>query len=89
MKHLHNAEKLKAMQCGLINLQNLVQRNQQTLFVAMTIPDKATAYADHIDFQEFKNLNLITYLAEIPGVQMPRLDLAIKDSIRQGTKDVY
>lgn len=88
-KHQHSAEKLSAMRCGLVNLQNQAQSNRQTLFVAMVVPDKASAYSEHIDFQEYTHVDLIAYLAQMPGIHLPRLDQAIKVLVRQGVQDIY
>lgn len=72
--------------CNLLDLQRRVQANGTTLFLALLIPDKTTAYRDVID-------------APIPPSVLPRvispqlnvLDVTavLRQAIAQGVPDVY
>jgi len=51
-----NESRIQKGLCGLINLQNKVQSNNVTFFVALIAPDKSSAYSDHSQsFRDKKN----------------------------------
>ncbi|NIQ00302.1 MAG: hypothetical protein GWM98_07590 [Nitrospinaceae bacterium] len=76
-------------QCYIAHLQNQVQQNGKTFFIALAVPDKTTAYEDHIEFQDIKNINLLKLLDTDPRLQILNLDHAFKAKIKEGVKDLY
>lgn len=81
--------KRAGIRCKLVNMQNLVQQNGKTLFVAMVVPDKLTAYAKYLQDQSLAKLSPIGYLAQDPWLHVVRLDLALQAVIDSGGVDVY
>jgi hypothetical protein len=78
-----------AARCRLIDLQNRVQANGRTYFVAMIAPDKLTAYSDFLADRRLAALSRLERLAADPALHLPRIDLALKRAIRDGVADVY
>jgi len=81
--------KIAGIQCTLINMQNLVQKNGKTLFVALIVPDKLSAYSRYLKDQSLANLSVIERLASNPSLHLARIDLAINAAVDKGVVDVY
>lgn len=75
------------MQCQLRKLQQSVQANGKTLFVALPIPDKLSAYHDDLVDQSPPS-GVIDSLTD-PSLNRPRLEKAIRAEITAGEIDVY
>jgi len=75
--------------CRLIELQNRVQANGQTFFIALIAPDKLSAYDDLLADRSLAGLSRIDLLARDPALHLPRIDLALRQAIRDGVTDVY
>jgi acetyltransferase AlgX (SGNH hydrolase-like protein) len=84
----YNEARIKKGLCGLINLQNKIQSNNKTLFVALIAPDKLSAYSDHSKSFRNKGNSLFYYFSKQP-VNLPRVDLALNKEIEKGIVDVY
>ncbi len=80
---------LANIRCNLINAQNLVQKNGKTLFVAMVVPDKLSAYSRYLKDQSYADTSIIDRLASSPSLHLVRIDKALKDTIDEGVVDVY
>lgn len=89
MKKRWDEAKIASIQCKFINLQNLVQGNGETLFVAMVVPDKLTAYSKYLKDQSLAGLSVIDRLASNPSLHLVRIDRAIKAAIDDGLVDIY
>lgn len=79
----------ESARCRLIELQNRVQANGQTYFIAMIAPDKLSAYDDFLVDRSLAGLSHIDRLARDPALHLPRIDLALRRAIRDGVTDVY
>lgn len=77
------------IRCNLADLQNRVQANGRTFFVAMVAPDKLSAYADLLADRQYANLSRLDLVARDPALHLPRLDQRLREAIRAGTVDVY
>lgn len=75
------------MRCQLLKLQEAVQANGRTLFVALPIPDKLSAYhADLVD----RNLPAgIVERIDDPRLNRPKVEKPIRAAIEAGEIDVY
>ena len=74
--------------CQLSLIQAEVEGNGRTLFVVVVVPDKSSAYAPYLS-PEVQQPNALEVLAQVPGLHLLRLDLALGAAISAGTKDVY
>jgi hypothetical protein len=81
--------KLAGIRCQLANMQNLVQKNGKTLFVAMLVPDKLTAYSRYLQDRSLADLSVIERVASNPSLHVVRIDRAIKAAVDAGEVDVY
>ena len=81
--------KLASIQCQLIKMQNMVQQNGKTLFIAMLVPDKLSAYSKHLTDQSLANISVMNRLASNPALNLARVDGPIQALIDQGVVDVY
>ena len=78
----------RAMRCRLAAYQREVAANGTTAFVFVLVPDKSTAYARFLPPAPWL-IDAAERLADLPGLNMPRLDLALRSAIAGGTRDVY
>jgi SGNH hydrolase-like domain, acetyltransferase AlgX len=62
-----------AAACDLQRLQDRVQANGRTAFLAMIVPDKLTVYAPFLPYRDFDGLSHLDRLAEAPGLNLVRL----------------
>lgn len=79
----------ESARCRLIDLQNRVQANGQTYFIAMIAPDKLSAYDDLLADRSLAGLSRIDLLARDPALHLPRIDVMLRQAIRDGVTDVY
>lgn len=90
---LHKARWTPAMwetiRCNLVAMQNRVQANGATYFIAMVAPDKLTAYSEWLVNRDLSALSHLDRLAADPALHVPRLDLALRRVIRDRVTDVY
>jgi hypothetical protein len=63
--------------CDLARVQDRVQANGRTAFLAMIVPDKLTVYAPFLSDGRFATLSHLDRLAEIPSVNLVRVDRAL------------
>lgn len=82
-------KQVASIRCRLLNMQELVQKNGKTLFVAMLVPDKLSAYSQYLKDRGYADLGVIERLAADGSLHVPRLDLAMKAAIDGGMVDVY
>ncbi len=64
----------RAAICDLARMQDRVQANGRTVFLAMIVPDKLTVYAPFLPDRRFATLSHLDRLAEIPSVNLVRVD---------------
>ena len=60
--------------CSLLRLQQRVQANGKTLFLAMVAPDKLTAYAPYLADASFRHLSRLDVLDQYPALHLVRFD---------------
>jgi len=77
------------IRCNLVDLQNRVQANGYTFFIALVAPDKLSAYSEWIEDQRYARLSRFDLLAVDPDLHLPRVDLSLKTAIRNNVLDVY
>ncbi len=78
---------IEEMQCQLLRLQRAVQANGKTLFLALPIPDKLSAYHDDLVDQS-PPPGVIDQLTD-PRLNRPQVEKAIRAEIIAGEIDVY
>lgn len=88
-KRTWDEKQLASIHCRLANMQDLVQKNGKTLFVAMLVPDKLSAYSRYLKDRSYAGFGVIERLAADADLHVPRLDLAMKAAIDGGMVDVY
>lgn len=81
--------KIAKIKCILLSMQNRVQANGKTLFVAMIVPDKLTAYSHHLVDRTYANLSVFDALAAGHSLNLVRLDWAMQAAIDKGIIDIY
>ncbi len=84
-----NDQYLANIRCNLLNAQNLVQKNGKTLFIAMIVPDKLSAYSSHLKNKSYANTSIIERLASDSSLNLVRIDPAVTKLINEGVVDVY
>ena len=87
-KFSFNEKEIQRAVCGLINLQNKVQSNNKTFFIAMIAPDKLSVYSNYILSLNKKENSIIDRIDKKP-LHLPRIDVALKDEIKKGLVDAY
>jgi len=75
--------------CGLLHRQRLTQANGQTLFIALSTPDKLTAYFDLLEDRSGLPVSHLGEVCATPGLHVARADLALAQAISAGEVDVY
>ena len=64
--------------CNLLRLQQRVQANGKTVFLAMVPPDKLTVYGPYLEIREFQGISRLDLLTATPGLNLvplaPELD---------------
>lgn len=63
--------------CDLARLQDRVEANGRTVFLAVIVPDKLTVYAPFLQDGRFAALSQLARLDEIPTVNLVRIDRAL------------
>ena len=81
-------EDLESAACVLKTIQNFVQQNGVTFFVAVIVPDKTSAYSDYLDNNKYKNISMIKHF-DAPELNLIKLHDVIKSHIQAGEIDVY
>lgn len=76
-----------AMRCALLRLQQRVEADGRTAFVAMLVPDKLSAY--HADLLDPGAPASVLDTVMDPRLHAPRVDAALRTAIEAGTVDVY
>ncbi len=76
----------RAAICDLARIQDRVEANGHTVFLAMIVPDKLTVYAPFLPDQRFAELSQLRLLDDIPSVNLVRVDRALDPRARV---DVY
>lgn len=84
-----NAQVLDKAACSLANLQDSVQGNGKTLFIAMVVPDKLTAYSPYLLDQTYAKLSHLDRMATVPGLHLLHLEQSLREAIGKGETDVY
>lgn len=84
-----SAQDWEDIRCRLIDAQNRVQANGQTFFVALVAPDKLTAFANLLHDERYAGASRIDLLTADRRLHLPRLDLRLRQAIRDGVVDVY
>jgi hypothetical protein len=72
--------------CDLAHIEDRVEGNGRTAFLAMIVPDKLTVYAPFLGEPSLAALSRLDRLDEIPSVNLVRVDRALDPRTRQ---DLY
>lgn len=67
----------QAAACDLVRLQDRVQANGRTVFVAMIVPDKLSVYAQFLQSRDFDRLSQLSRLAEVRSLNLVPLAAAL------------
>lgn len=87
MKGRRGAAILPTLGCRFLALQQRVEANGRTAFVLMIAPTRLTAYADYLP--DLRLTNFTATLAETAGLNILRVDIALRRAIAAGKRDVY
>jgi hypothetical protein len=68
--------------CDLAHIQDRVEANGRTAFLAMIVPDKLTVYAPFLADRRVATLSRLGRLDEIPSVNLVRVDRALDPTAR-------
>jgi hypothetical protein len=79
---------LDAIACGLRQLQDRVQMNGRSLFLALLIPDKLTVYGPDLVDHSLRDLSVLGRI-DLRGVNLVRADLDLESAVRAGQLDIY
>lgn len=79
----------ETIRCNLATLQNRVQANHATYFIALIAPDKLTAYSDLLADRNLASLSRLDLIESDPALHVTRLNHRLRASIRDGVTDVY
>lgn len=82
-------DNLKQAVCGLSYIQDTFQKNGKTFFIGMIAPDKLTAYMDVYKSFDHDKFHWMDEISRHPQLQVPRLDVVLKNEIARGARDVY
>lgn len=83
-------QQMSSLNCRINTLQYLVERRGSTRFILMVAPDKMTAYAPWLVSGYLReHSDLLSRLSALHPAIMPRLDIAMRQSIKAGVRDVY
>ncbi len=82
-------EQLKQAICGFSRIQTVFQKNKQTFFVGVVAPDKLTSYLEYIQDYDREKIHWLDEIARHPQLHTPRLDVALREEIASGVRDVY
>jgi hypothetical protein len=72
----------RASLCDLAHIQDRVEANGHTAFLAMIVPDKLTVYAPFLADRRVATLSHLRRLDEIPSVNLVRIDRALDPAAR-------
>ncbi len=72
----------RAAICDLARIQDRVEANGRTVFLAMIVPDKLTVYAPFLPDRRFAELSQLRLLDDIPSVNLVRVDRALDPRAR-------
>lgn len=88
LKRFWTPSDLEAVACSLRRIQDAVQRDGRTLFLAMLVPDKLTAYSADLADRSIAGLGVLDRL-DARAVSVIPVGRALEREIRAGTQDVY
>ena len=79
---------LEAISCGIRQFQDRIQKNGRTLFLAMLVPDKLSAYSDDLANRSLANLGVLARL-NLRGINLLDVNRDLTAAVRAGQLDVY
>ncbi len=82
-----NQKNIEEMECQLLSFQKAVQSNGKTLFVALPIPDKLSAY--HDDLVDLSPPPGVIDQLTDPSLNRPKVEKTIRAEIAKGEMDIY
>ena len=82
-------EEVTTVGCSLLQLQERVQSNGRTVFVALLFPDKTTAYSDYIVDDDYTPMTILSRVERYEDLTTARLSESIPRAIEDGGVDVY
>ncbi|PIR18839.1 MAG: hypothetical protein COV48_05305 [Elusimicrobia bacterium CG11_big_fil_rev_8_21_14_0_20_64_6] len=88
LKRFWTESDLQTIDCGLRQIQDAVQRDGRTVFLALLIPDKLTAYSSDLADRSLAGLGVLDHL-NARGVSLIPVARALEAAIRAGIRDVY
>ncbi len=82
-------ENLNEAICGLSYIQNIFQKNGKTFFIGMVAPDKLTTYMDVYKNFDHDKIHWMEEIKKHRELNVPNLNVALKNEIAQGVRDIY
>lgn len=80
---------IATVSCSLLRMQQRVQSNERTRFVALIFPDKTTSYSDHIVDDEYEPMTILSRIEDTEELRSTKLGREFPEAIRDGTVDLY
>jgi hypothetical protein len=79
----------RVVRCDLLMLQEKVQRNGKTKFIALIAPDKLTAYSPYLKSEKWKGISQYQYLTKDHRLNMIPLLSYFQAAHKENKKDIY
>lgn len=75
--------------CGLVALQNRIERSGRTIFVGLLFPDKTTVYGPYITDPDYVNASVVDAFTNQNGLHVTQLDRRFRAALDSGVVDLY
>jgi|LWDU01.1.fsa_nt_gi hypothetical protein len=79
----------RRVRCDLLILQNKVQSNGKTKFIALIAPDKMTVYSPYLKDNQWKGISQYQYLMEDERLNIVPLLSYFQEAHKENKKDIY
>ena len=84
-----SASDWRKIECGLIGLQNKIQENNKTKFIALIAPDKLSVYSPYLVDKTWENMSYYSHFSKDNKLNLVPLFKRFNEALRRGDKDIY
>jgi hypothetical protein len=85
----HYEKRLWGAGCGLLTLQNWVQKTNETAFLALIFPNKISVYSDYIDDESYQIVSIASRFEAMVDLNIVQLKSKLDSAVNDGTVDLY
>lgn len=89
LKQELTSDAIRRQACTLLHIQRSVEFGGLTLFVALIVPDKLSAYRPYLVAPPEPYPAIIPLIAKQPGLRLVRVDLAFASALESGVVDLF